>query len=331
MTPQEKDQGTHQEGFKHDNPVVDEALEWFVLLRNTTPDPATKAKFDQWIATSSLHSQHYHELEEMWGTPVFKRAVQSLPVTPAIQHHAKRRAMGWINGFTAIAAAAVIAVGIWQYPALMLRWEADYLTATGDRSVVTLPDGSVMTLDTASAVAIDFNAGKRHVKLLQGEAFFDVKPDPVHPFRVAGSYGEVEVRGTGFSVRTDNDADRVVLEHGLVQVSRVNDKVDKADLQPGEMVFASKVSLSAVSAADLSTALAWREGRLIFEGQKFSHVLNELQRYYNGTVIVVDHRYDQLAVTGNYRLDNVEAAIRTLADAVGSTMNRLPGGVVILR
>jgi transmembrane sensor len=331
VAPQDDDQDMNQSGFEHDNPIVDDALEWFARLRNTTPDPATQAAFERWIATSPLHAQHYRELEEMWGAPAFKKAVQSLPATPVPQLEVKTKNLGWTRRFAAMAAAAVMAIGIWQYPVMMLRWEADYLTTVGDRSSVTLPDGSVMTLDTASAVAVDFADGKRNIKLLQGEAFFDVKPDPAHPFRVVASYSEVEVRGTAFSVRRDDEADRVVLEHGLVEVRRVGNQPEKANLRPGEMIFASGASLSAISPADLSTALAWRDGRLIFEDQPFSRVLSELQRYYRATVVMVDKRHDQLAVTGNYRLDNVEAAIQTLADAAGVSMTRLPGGIIILR
>lgn len=331
MAPQDNDREMNQDGFEHDDPIVDEALEWFARLRNITPDPATQAAFDLWIAASPLHAQHYRELEDMWGAPVFKKAVQSLPATPVPQLQVKTKTFGWTHRFAAMAAAAVIAIGIWQYPAMLLRWEADYLTTVGDRSSVTLPDGSLMTLDTASAVAVDFADGKRNIRLLQGEAFFDVKPDPAHPFRVVASYGEVEVKGTAFSMRRDDEADRVVLEHGLVEVRRVGNQAEKAYLRPGEMIFANRTSLSAVSPADLPTTLAWRDGRLIFEDQPFSRVLHELQRYYRGTVVVVDKRHDQLTVTGNYRLDNVEAAIQTLADAAGVSMTRLPGGIIILR
>jgi transmembrane sensor len=331
VAPQDKDQEMNQDGFEHDDPIVDEALEWFARLRNTTPDTATQAAFDLWIATSPLHAQHYRDLEEMWGASAFKKAVQSLPTTPAPRLEVKTKTFGWTRRFAAMAAAAVLAIGIWQYPALMLRWQADYLTTVGDRSTVTLPDGSLMTLNTASAVAFDFADGKRNIRLLQGEAFFDVKPDAAHPFRVAANYGEVEVKGTAFSVRHDDDADRVVLEHGLVEVRRAGNHTEKAYLRPGEMIFASGASLSTVSQADLSTALAWRDGRLIFEDQPFSRVLRELRRYYRGTVVVVDKRHDQLTVTGNYRLDNVETAIQTLADAAGVSMTRLPGGIIILR
>lgn len=60
-------------------------------------------------------------------------------------------------------------------------------------------------------------------------------------------------------------------------------------------------------------------------------MLNELRRYYKPPVIVADNRVSRLIVTGNYRLDNIEGAIRTLADAAGVTMDRLPGGLIILR
>ena len=325
------DQETPEDGFKHEDPVVDEALEWFARLRNTTADPATRAAFERWLATSPRHVQEYRDLEAMWGAPSFAKAVDSLPIAPAVRRHARGPIARWGMRAFPLVATILISVAIWQYPAIMLRWEADYLTATGDKTTVTLPDGSTMMLDTASAVAVDFNGDKRQVRLLQGEAFFDVKPDPDHPFRVAGSYGEVEVRGAAVSVRTDTGEDRTILERGLVHVSRLSNPRDAADLEPGQMIVATATSLSDVMPADPATALAWRDGRIIFENQRLSRVLNELRRYYGGRIIVADSRIGQLVVTGNYRLDDVEAAIRTPADAASVTMNRLPSGIIILR
>ncbi|MFH1558585.1 MAG: FecR family protein [Pseudomonadota bacterium] len=327
--------GERPEGeFTHDDPVVDEALEWFARLRNVTPDPATRAAFERWLSQSPRHAQEYRDIEAMWGAPSFRKAVESLPVGDRLPR-ARRRSNGpaarWTMRVAAAAAVLLIAVGAWQYPTLILRWQADYLTATGDRTTVQLPDGSSMMLDTASAVSIDFKNGKRQVTLLEGEAFFDVRHDVDHPFRVTGHFGEVEVRGTAFAVRTDSEEDRVILERGRVNVSRLANPVDQVDLAPGQMVVATAATLSAVTSTDPETALAWRDGRIIFEDQPLSRVLNELRRYYTGTVIVADSRVSQLIVTGNYRLDDVEGAIRTLADAAGVTMNRLPGGIIILR
>ena len=331
MGRQDRDEESPEDGFTHNDPVVDEALEWFAKLRNTSHDPVVRAEFERWLASSPRHAQEYRDLEAMWDTPSFAKAVDSLPIASDVRRRARNPVARWAVHAASLAAAIIIGIGVWQYPTMMLRWEADYLTGIGGTSTVTLPDGSSMTLDTASAVAVDFNAGKREVRLLQGEAFFDVKHDPDHPFRVAGSYGEVEVRGTAFSVRADPEEDRVILERGLVHVTRLNDRSDAADLQPDQMIVATATSLSAVQSTDPATALAWRDGRIIFENQRMSSVLNELSRYYGGKVIVLDSRVSRLVVTGNYRLDDVEAAIGTLADAVGVKMNRLPGGIIILR
>lgn len=331
MARQENGNHAPEKELKSECSIADEALEWFLRLRDTTPDQATQNDFDQWLSISPAHAQEFRDIENMWDSPVFGQAVESLPVAHAMRSRRTAATFLWGNRAAMAIAAAVIAIALWQYPVLLLRWQADYLTAVGGSSSVTLPDGSLMMLSTASAAAIDFSEGKRKVHLLRGEAFFDVRKDTAHPFHVLASHGEIEVLGTAFSVRSDNDNDRVILERGRVQVSRVSDRTDKAYLQPGEMILAGKNALSGLSRTDPSAALAWREGRVIFESQTFSHVLDELRRYYVGTVMVVGESRDKLLVTGNYRLDNIEVAIRTLADSVGASMVRLPGGLIILR
>jgi transmembrane sensor len=325
-----KDEATPEVKFVYDDPVVDEALEWFARLRDEPVDAATRADFERWRSRDPRHAREYRELEAMWGSNAFRRATETLREDrQATRRGAPRRqARRW-----ALRAAAVVLLvaGASQYPESLLLWEADYSTETGGRRTVRLPDGSTMILDTASAVAIDFGGGRRQVKLLEGEAFFDVKHDPEHPFRVVGRFGEAQVRGTAFSVRAGDDADRVILERGCVEVGRLSRRDERVDLAPGEMVAATKDALSAVTRVDPGVELAWRDGRIIFENRPLSHVLKELRRYYKGAVFVMDHRIDRLFVTGNYRLEDIEGAIRTLADAAGVTISRLPGGIIIIR
>lgn len=334
----EKDDETALPGaFGHDDRSVDEALEWFVRLRDGSSDATTRAEFALWRAQSPRHAEEYGRLETLWGSAPFRQATEALrPASSRGAFAGARRLVArfsaqWATQVAAAAVIALIAVGAWRLPALMLRWQADYLTDTGDRRTVELPDGSTMILDTASAVAVDFHGGRRRVRLLQGEAFFDVKRDPTHPFRVTGRFGETEVRGTAFSMRADAEEERIILERGLVTVSLLSDDADRVDLAPNQMVVAKKDALSSVTPVDPRIRLAWRDGRIIFENQPFSRVLAELRRYYKRSVFVADERVDHLVVTGNYRLDDVEGAIRTLADAAGLTVYRLPVGIVILR
>lgn len=309
--------------------VEDQALDWFARLRNDDPDAATRAAFLAWLAEDPRHETEFRNLETLWNSKPFLDAVKALPVERRALSRPKARR--WPLQAAALAASVLLSVGIWQYPALTIAVEADYLTATGSQTTVALPDGSTMMLNTDTAVALDFEAGQRHVRLLRGEAFFDVVHDSAHPFTVSGHYGEVRVLGTAFSVKTSDDKDEVVLERGRVQVLCLCDGRDKAELAPGEAVSITASAVSPVHASDPSTRLAWREGRIIFENARLGTVLQELRRYHRGPIMVVDERVNRLLVTGNYRLDNVEGALRTLADAAGVGFYRIPGGLIILQ
>jgi len=322
------------EGYVHDDPIADAALEWFARLRNAEPDARTMRDFQAWLDHNTRHAEEFHALEAMWGSSAFAKAVASLPMAESAAKQtaaSRRQGLRWLPRLAAAAAVVLAVLGAWQYPKLMLAWQADYITATGDQSTIHLPDGSTMILNTASAVAFDFQNGQRTVRLLKGEAFFDVQHDASHPFRVTGHFGEVEVTGTAFSVRADADSDDVVLERGHVEVTCLCNAAEQVRLEPDEAVTATATSLSAVRKTDPSRALAWRDGRVIFDDQPLGTVLNELRRYYGGTIIVADSRISRLIVTGNYRLDSIEGAIRTLADAAGVGMTRIPGGIIILR
>lgn len=310
------------------DPIADQALDWFVRLRNGEPDAATNAALQAWLSEDSRHEAEFRSLEILWSSKSFLNAVKTLPVDRRVLLRPKTRRRPLQAA--ALAASVLLAVGIWQYPALTIAFQADYRTATGSQTTVPLPDGSMMVLNTDTAVATDFEGGRRHVRLLRGEAFFDVVHDPAHPFTVSGHYGEVQVLGTAFSVRAGDDEDQVVLERGRVQVLCLCDGEGKAELAPGEAVSITATAVSFVRAADPTVTLAWREGRIIFENASLGAVLDELRRYHRGPIVVADERVSRLIVTGNYRLDDVEGALRTLADAAGVGFYRIPGGIIIL-
>lgn len=314
-------------GYAHEDPVVDEALDWFGRLRDRAPDAATRAAFEAWLARSPRHAEEFRALEDLWGSPAFADAVGRLPAARAARGPARllRRPLALA------AAAASLALAVWLGPTLLLRLQADHMTAVGERMSVALPDGSAMQLNSATAVALDFAGGRREVRLLEGEAFFDVRPDAAHPFRVAGHFGTVEVKGTAFAVRLEPREDQVVLERGKVEVALRQDPQERVDLHSGQMVRAGASMLSPPRAVDPAQALAWREGRIVFDDQPLADVLAELGRYRSGMVLVMDPAANGLRVSGNYRLDDVDGAIRTLADAAGVAISRLPGGIVILR
>lgn len=340
MESDKPDRSDENRGFELPDPVRDAALEWFALLHGYPDDHALKTEFEKWRNADPVNAKAFAEVAGVWDLPELDVIAEDIGDTvgraptvgdaPGFSRSRPRR-NHWTHTLMAAAAVVLVAVGIQQYPVLMLNWRADYQTAAGAREEIMLPDGSRMTLNTASAVSLDFEGQKRSVTLLQGEAYFDVVSDPSRPFTVAAAFSEVEVKGTAFAVRIDADRDTVVLERGLVDVALLAAPDDRAAMQPGETVTATATTLSKVRKVDPATVLSWRDGRLIFENQPFEQVLGEIGRYYAHSIIVANGQAGQARVTGNYRLDNPERTIRSLAATVGGTVTRLPGGILILR
>lgn len=339
MESDKPDRIEKDEGFALPDPVIDAALDWFSVLRGYPDDRELRARFETWRSADPGNAKAFAEVSEVWDLPELDVIADDIANTVGrtrtsgnVTTIPRARSSGNVWAHAVMAAAAIlVAIGIQQYPAMMLNWRADYQTAAGARDEITLPDGSRMTLNTASAVVLDFEGAKRSVTLLQGEAYFDVVPDSSRPFTVAAAFSEIEVKGTAFAVRTDADRDTVVLERGLVDVVRLATRDDTATMHPGETVTATATSLSLVRNIDPATALSWRDGRLIFENQPFEQVLGEIGRYYAHSIVVANGQVGRARVTGNYRIDNPERTIRSLAATVGGSVMRLPGGILILR
>lgn len=309
-----------------------EALDWFVCLREAPQDPDLKARFASWYTADSVNAEEFDKLEDMWSSEAFADALgqlsqREMSMVNASVAHAKRNRWRWA-GFLA---AAMVVFGLigWLAPDLWIKWRADFYTKAGEQLVATLPDGSEMTLNTASAVVLDFAQNRRHVELLKGEAFFDVTHDPQHPFTVTGGATEVTVLGTAFSYRTEANFDEAVLERGRVMFSLRN-LDEAAQLSPGEVITATHARLDRPVAIDPETYLEWREGRVHIDDLSLTEALRELQRYHSGMIILANTAMGEMRVSGDYRIEDIAQAVRTLADVAGLSLLELPGGNLIL-
>ncbi|USJ27521.1 FecR family protein [Ensifer adhaerens] len=328
-----------EHGFVHPDAVMDAALNWFFLLQGEPDNREITAKFEEWRSADPTHDSTFKEVAAAWALPetdevarIFDQRLgrrdASLPATVVAFRRPKRTHVHWLG---AMAATVLVTIGIQQYPSLSIQWQADYATAAGVQREVTLPDGSTVVLNTDTAIALGFEGNTRSVRLLKGEAYFDVVHDPSRPFEVVAAFSEVEVKGTAFSVRRDDDEDAIFLERGHVEVRSLADPRDRADLEPGQAITATATAISAVQPMDGSVTFAWLKGQIVFENEPFSAVLGELARYYGHSVVSSWSGFDDVAVNGRYRLDDPERAIRSLATTVGATVTRLPGGILILR
>ncbi len=316
---------------------TEEALDWFARLQASAGDSDTAARFQAWRESDRRRADAYKRVAGLWNSPELGAALKasaeaSAVAAPATGSTPRRAATSrWSIRLAVAAAAVILAVAIARFPDFMLSMRADYMTAAGESQKITLPDGSVMTLNTASSVSLDFADGRREVTLLAGEAFFQVVHDPQHPFRVSGHFGDAEVKGTAFLVRTDETEDTVLVREGLVDAGPLEVSRNRALLAAGHGAVITKTSLSPMAEGETERGFAWLDGRISFVDRPFGRVLDDLRRYYGGRIIVTNDRLKRIAVSGDYRLDDPELVVRSLAEATGAKFTRLPGGIIFLR
>ena len=147
---------------------------------------------------------------------------------------------------------------------------------------LVLSDGTKVWLNSASKLKypVAFTGGQRKV-FLEGEAYFEVAADTVHPFLVETSGMSVTVLGTGFNVMAYHDelAQSVVLVEGLVEVQS-NDESKKKILQPDHMLTLASNSMD-ITAANTYDFISWKDGLLQFRSQPLSMILAKISRHYD--------------------------------------------------
>lgn len=280
-----------------------EAIGWLARLSDLDASPEDRRAFEQWQAQSPAHARAFQKVAGIWGDPQLDQAARQVVQADDIERHKQAvtrfRRRPWLAAAACLAALLVGSV----YFDVLTRLQADQRTAAGERRTVRLPDQSLVTLNTQSAIAVSFDGAMRRVRLLKGEAFFKVQHDPARPFIVEGAETSTRAVGTEFVVRHRSDSDRVTVIEGIVEVSSHGDGALKERLVAGNMIESDRGRLGSVMPTDVSMASAWLQGLLIVDDVPLAQVLDELRRYYPGTLVLLNQSIGERHVTGTYKLD----------------------------
>ncbi len=309
-----------------------EAIAWLARVSDPDVTPEDREACRQWQAQSSAHARMFEQLSGKWADPELTHAaVQLAHANSAQGAHASHRIhpLGWRYVIAGVACMLALLSGAWYFDVL-IRWQADYHTAVGERRNVRLPDQSVATLNTGTALALSFDGPARRVRLLQGEASFKVQPDPSRPFVVEGAETATRAVGTEFVVRRQTASDRIIVLEGTVAVSLGRDADSVERVSAGSMTETNQGRLAPVRLVDASTAAAWRQGLLVVDGMPLEQVLDEVQRYYAGTIVLWNRELAKQRVTGTYQLDDPAKILRHLSKTFALRTVSLSDRAVIL-
>jgi len=288
-----------------------EAVAWHARLTSGAPEAADLAEFEAWRRQSPAQDQAYRRIESLW-----RQLEPPLRADRKRRHHAEKssRTKAWLrrSGAGLALASAVLATALAFYPDYLLNSWADYHTRIGGRADVRLADGSLIHLNTDTALDVEINGGERRVHLLRGEAEFEVAHDRSRPFRVQSGDIVTEALGTRFVVRYERPAGVITLLQGRVRAGQIGEFGAFVVLAPGESVTFDRRTLSEPHAADVSASSAWRRGRLIMNFVPLKQVIAEINRYRRSPIKLLDADLGEREINAAIDLGNVDAWLDAL-------------------
>lgn len=333
----------HQFSTKDD--INDEACLWISRIDRGLTDHERHALI-QWTRESRLHEEALLEMAALWddmsvlnelsGLFPFRQKTHSQRVDRA-------RQVGWkvaASMLFAMVLGAVLFTSPFE-PSNQLVADHEVVTeelastSLGQQKNITLSDGSVVHLNTDSAVAIRYSSSQRLITLLQGEAHFDVSHDPERPFIVAAGQNSVTAIGTAFNIElVDDQAFELVVTEGkvLVQDTHAED-ADKVELLTGKrsivdqgvIMFSGEKALvdgviadkARITRALIDKDLAWQQGMIIFQGEPLSVVLEEIARYTQIEFTLLQAELSDEKVAGYFKVGDIDGLLYALENGFG--------------
>ena len=227
-------------------------------------------------------------------------------------------------------AAIVAAYCLWSFSGLIGQ---SFATGIGEQRTVELEDGSIVQLNTNSRLKLSFNAERRDIRLLEGEAIFKVRHDPMRPFRVLTTGAVIQAIGTQFNVYRSLDRTTVSVLEGAVRVSSPDSgssvkhaftpassesptgvEQNATQLRAGEEASIATGQITKLQTPDVSNSVAWRQRRLVFRADTLEDIVAEFNRYNRAPrVRLYDPALGQRRYTGTFDADDPEAFAMLLA------------------
>ena len=308
---------------------------WTKLLHVTSghASKADVAALRVWCAQSPRHAEAFAQVSGRWrafGTAIENVAQTGRPLRAAADASAgaligRRAFLVGALGASAAGAAVMIARPPMRLWPSLGEYVADYRTVTGERRHIALAARASVDMNTRTSLNVRAASdGGDQIELIGGEAAFATRSRLVEV--IAGN-GRAWADDAQFSVRHNNSDICVTCLEGLVHVQQEG---RSATLQKKQQVVYDGRNLGHVQNVDPIIVTAWREGELLFQNEPLARVVEEVNRYRPGRIILVNEALGKRRFTAQFKLDRLEVVITQLKAAFGARVVSLPGGVVLL-
>lgn len=312
------------------NTVDAEAASWIERRHFGPWTESEEAEFDAWLRQSIDNRVAYLRLNASW-----KRA-KRLAALPSAKSGAGSKASRKFSGPFLMKIAAGFAVlalaGMGSSYFLSQPRDRVFATPVGGHETVTFSDGTRVELNTNTVLRVRMTTDQRAVWLERGEAYFEVKHDPVHPFVVMIGNHRVTDLGTKFTVHREAQKMEVAVVQGKVWFDDPGKTAEDGTLlTPGDVAVASAngMHVTRKSLQALTAELNWRQGLLVFDKTALSDVATAFNRYNGMKLVVKDPAAASVLIGGTFKANDVEDFARLAETVLGLHVKHTEDGIVI--
>jgi transmembrane sensor len=216
-----------------------------------------------------------------------------------------------------------------EAPTAALEPGEHFATAHGQQLRQVLADGSVLRLNTDTAVTVRYQADSRRVELAHGQVVFEVAHDARRPFQVTAGSAQVTAVGTQFEVYLQSEATVVTVLEGKVTVGAAASHARPPLLVgAGEQVRVVRGELPAEpTPVDPARSTAWLHGQVSFRHEPLSRVVAEFNRYSPTPIQIDSPALGELPVSGVFNVDDTESMVTFLRSLGGVKVEVTPSSI----
>jgi transmembrane sensor len=321
-------------------PINERAARWAVRADAGRLSPDEQRELDLWLNADPRHRGAYVRARAQW-VDLDRLAALRGPACSMTDNVKASVAMSRRQMLAASVATITILGGGLSW--FLLRGGRErYASGIGEVRRIALEDGSTMLLNTATAVTVQFSKQQRDIRLIRGEALFEVAHDKARPFLVRANDIAVRAVGTAFAVRLEAAQVDVTVTEGMVEVADsatapVSGPSAPAAARPEakrvtaneRVVIASSRApeIRPISLAETDRQLAWREGMVSFDGESLQTAVAEINRHNRRQIVIDDPTLGAKPVVGIFRATDLDGFSAAAAAALKA--RAIPDGDVI--
>ncbi|MEQ8735549.1 MAG: FecR domain-containing protein [Rhodospirillaceae bacterium] len=333
-----------------DGEIIAEACAWVAQLESGKLTGSDLAALQEWMARSPAHKKEIRIIAEL-NNQLSSLTELAEPIRSASAAASALRKRSWVPafakpGFVMLGAlvSAVALVALFISTDLFIEPVEIYRTSVGQYQTIELSDGTAVKLNTDSQIEVDYSSKNRRIRLIHGEAFFDVAKNPLRPFVVYSDQAKAEALGTSFVVRLRDSLTEIAVIEGVVafskltEISSVTEDANQVDIDgsvevttvaarqviinAGQVITSRDITnglssdvafeVPTLTSREIQRKISWTEGLFDFSETRLEEVVREISRHNNVTIEIADPSLKDVEFGGMFRTGDVDSLLEAL-------------------